>query len=118
MPVKHTISALALALLSPAAGAPAADAQDEVDRFQIQGWNGGPRFDPTSRAFSHCAVSTVLGGVGLTFALTATDYTPVVSPLPASVLVAGTNLIAVELDSAALFKPEQLLQVQVRIQRA
>ncbi len=65
--------AVVLALALMAAGAPAADAQDEVDSFQIQGWNGGPRFEPGGRAFSHCAVSTVVGGVGLTFALTATD---------------------------------------------
>ena len=67
---RHAV-ALALALL--AAGAPAADAQDEPDSFQIQGWSGGPRFNPGRRGFSHCAVSTVYGGVGLTFALTATD---------------------------------------------
>ncbi|MBV8166388.1 MAG: hypothetical protein JO021_06315 [Alphaproteobacteria bacterium] len=62
-----------LALTMLAAGAPAVLAEDEPDSFQIQGWSGGPRFEANGRAFSHCAVTTVLGGVSLTFALTVTD---------------------------------------------
>jgi hypothetical protein len=67
--VRRVVVLLALALVAVGP----ARAQDEVDSFQLQGWSGGPRFEPGRRAFSHCAVSTVYGGVGLTFALTATD---------------------------------------------
>jgi hypothetical protein len=62
-------SAMLLALALAAMAGVDARAQDEVGAFQIQGWSGGARFDRTRQSFSHCAVSTVYGGITLSFVL-------------------------------------------------
>jgi hypothetical protein len=62
---------LVLALAVVAVRAPRA--QDTVDQFEVQGWQGGARFDRTTQAFSQCTVSTVYGGIVLAFVLTPAD---------------------------------------------
>ncbi len=66
---------LVLALAVVAVRAPRAQdrAPDAVDGFEIQGWQGGARFDRTTQAFSQCSVSTVYGGIVLAFVLTQAD---------------------------------------------
>jgi len=62
--------AIAAALASLIAMVPAmVRAQEAVDTFQVQGWSGGARLDPRTRAFHECAVSTSYGGVALGFIL-------------------------------------------------
>lgn len=61
------VGTLVVALLAgPAAGL----AQDRVGAFEIQGWTGTAQFDRTRQTFSQCAVSTVYGGIELSFVLT------------------------------------------------
>jgi len=61
--------ALALAVLVGGGSGGGARAQDEVGAFQIQGWTGAARFDRTRQTFSHCVVSTVYGGITLSFVM-------------------------------------------------
>jgi len=57
---------LALALV---ALAPAVAQQPPVDGFEVPGWSGGAYLDPRTGGFSHCAVSSAIGNVTLSFVL-------------------------------------------------
>jgi hypothetical protein len=63
-----TLGALSLVALAPAVAA-----QQAIDAFEVPGWNGAAYLDPGKGSFSHCTVSSVFGGVTLSFILDKTE---------------------------------------------